>query len=205
MNSIDLARHLTPAAKHRVAEHLGDLRKHHGDDPCTREQAAAHEAGHTIIAMAFGWQFLGCKIRREGSAWVGVTHYRHGYHLSKQPYTHTDAPDVFFAEAVMDLGGVVGEQIAGVFHPASSAFEIADAATACATLDVFAGVAPSSHFARALALAMTEIQANAATFELLRAHFRRSKRLTPAEGRRMLKNVAPRLAGMQFVKRKSPQ
>ena len=205
MNSIDNARYLSPAAKQATAEHLLRIRARHGDDPCSREQTAAHEAGHTIIAVAFGWHFLGCKIQTEDSAWVGVTQYRHSGHLAEQSYRLTDAPDIFFAEAVMDLAGAAGEQAAGLFHPASSSFEIANATTVCTALDAFAGVAAGRHFARALALAMTEIRANAATFELLRAHFRRSKRLTPAEGRRMLKNVAPRLADMQFVKRKSPQ
>ncbi|MCO1462060.1 hypothetical protein L0Y93_10690 [Burkholderia multivorans] len=203
MNSIDNARYLSPAAKQATAEHLLRIRALHGDDPCTREQTAAHEAGHTIIAMAFGWRFLGAHVRSKGQAWTGSTHYEH--RMTGRPYTLDEAADIFFAEAVMDLGGVAGEQVAGLYHPASSHFEIKNAAAACAALDAFTDDAPSSHFARALALAMTEIQANATTFEILRAHFRRSKRLTPAEGRRMLKNVAPRLADMQFVKRKSPQ
>ncbi|MCA8202905.1 hypothetical protein LGM71_17745 [Burkholderia sp. AU33545] len=203
MNSIDNARYLSPAAKQAAAEHLLRVRALHGDDPCSREQTAAHEAGHTIIAVAFGWRFLGAHVRSKNLAWTGSTHYEH--RLTGRHYSLDEAADVFFAEAVMDLGGVAGEQAAGLYHPASSHFEIKNAGTACAALDAFSGDAPGSHFARALALAMTEIQANAATFEVLRAHFRRSKRLTPAEGRRMLKNVAPRLADVQFVKRKSPQ
>ncbi|WP_082727602.1 hypothetical protein [Burkholderia mayonis] len=203
MNSIDNARYLSPAAKQAADAHLLRIRALHGDDPCTREQTAAHEAGHTIIAMAFGWRFLGAHIRSKGQAWTGSTHYEH--RLTGRRYSLDEAADIFFAEAVMDLAGVAGEQVAGLCHPASSHFEIKNAATACAALDAFTDTTPSSYFSRALALAMTEIQANAATFEVLRAHFRRSKRLTPAEGRRMLKNVAPRLADMQFVKRKSPQ
>ncbi|AYY97753.1 hypothetical protein EGY19_10075 [Burkholderia multivorans] len=203
MNSIDNARCLSPAAKRAAAKQLLKLRAVHGDDPCSREQTAAHEAGHTIIAMAFGWRFLGAYVRPQESAWIGSTNYAHS--LTGRPHNLDDTADIFFAEAVMDLGGVAAEQIAGLYHPTSSYFEIKNAAARCSALDALADVAPGSHFARALALAMTEIRANAATFEVLRAHFRRSKRLTPAEGRRMLKNVAPRLAGMQFVKRKSPQ
>jgi len=203
MNSIDNARYLSPAAKQATAEHLLRIRALHGDDPCSREQTAAHEAGHTIIAMAFGWRFLGAHVRSKDGAWTGSTHYEH--RMTGRSYTLDEAADIFFAEAVMDLAGVAGEQVAGLYHPASSHFEIKNAAGAGAALDAFTDAAPSSHFARALALAMSEIQVNAATFELLRAHFRRSKRLTPAEGRRMLKNVTPRLADMQFVKRKSPQ
>ncbi|KVR74276.1 hypothetical protein WK24_07715 [Burkholderia vietnamiensis] len=153
--------------------------------------------------MAFGWRFLGAHVRSKDRAWIGSVNYEH--RLTGRPHKLDDTADIMFAEAVMDLGGVAGEQAAGLYHPTSSYFEIKNAAAACAALDAFTDAVPSSHFARALALAMSEIQANAATFEFLRAHFRRSKRLTPAEGRRMLKNVAPRLAGMQFVKRKSPQ
>ncbi|WP_155632119.1 hypothetical protein [Burkholderia vietnamiensis] len=203
MNSIDNAHWLTRAAKRAAAEQLLRLRAVHGDDPCTREQTAAHEAGHAIIAMAFGWRFLGAHVRSKDRAWIGSVNYEH--RLTGRPHKLDDTADIMFAEAVMDLGGVAGEQAAGLYHPTSSYFEIKNAAAACAALDAFTDAVPSSHFARALALAMSEIQANAATFEFLRAHFRRSKRLTPAEGRRMLKNVAPRLAGMQFVKRKSPQ
>ncbi|KWC78890.1 hypothetical protein [Burkholderia cepacia] len=203
MNSIDDTPCLTPAAKREAAEYLLRLRAIHGDDPCTREQTAAHEAGHTIIAMAFGWKFLGAYIRPQDSAWIGTTNYAHS--LTGRPHNLDDTADTYFAEAVMDLAGLAGERVAGISHPLSSFFEVKNAAARSSALDVFTGDAPMSHFARALALAMSEIQVNAATFELLRAHFRRSKRLTPAEGRRMLKNVAPRLAGMQFVKRKSPQ
>ncbi|ABB09235.1 hypothetical protein [Burkholderia lata] len=203
MNSIDNARYLSPAAKQAAAEYLLRLRAVHGDDPCTREQTAAHEAGHTIIAMAFGWKFLGAHIRPQDSAWIGSTICAHS--LTGRPHDLNNTADIFFAEAVMDLAGLVGERVAGHSHPLSSFFEVKNAAARCSALDVFTGDAPMSHFARALALATSEIQANAATFEVLRAHFRRSKRLTPAEGRRMLKNVAPRLADMQFVKRKSPQ
>lgn len=203
MNSIDDTPCLTPAAKREAAEHLLRLRAIHGDDPCTREQTAAHEAGHTIIAMAFGWKFLGAYIRPQDSAWIGTTNYAHS--LTGRPHNLDDTADIYFAEAVMDLAGLAGERVAGISHPLSSFFEVKNAAARSSALDMVTGDAPMSHFARALALAMTEIQANAATFELLRAHFRRSKRLTPGEGRRMLKNVAPRLAGMQFVKRKSPQ
>ncbi|WP_306715147.1 hypothetical protein [Burkholderia dolosa] len=203
MNSIDNARYLSPAAKEDAAEHLLRIRARHGDDPCSREQTAAHEAGHTIIAMAFGWRFLGAQIRSTDQAWAGSTHYEH--RLTGRPYTLDEAADTFFAEAVMDLAGAAGEQTAGLYHPASSHFEIKNAVVACGMLDAFTDAPQGGHFKRALALAVTEIDANAATFELLRAHFRISKRLTPGEGRRMLKNVAPRLADMQFVKRKSPQ
>lgn len=203
MNSTDDACCLTPAAKRAAAKQLLKLHAVHGDDPCSREQAAAHEAGHTIIAMAFGWRFLGAYIRPQESAWIGSTKYAHS--LTGRPHNLDDTAGILFAEAVMDLGGVAAEQIVGLYHPTSSYFEIKSAAARCGVLDEFTGDTPGSHFARALALAMTEIRANAATFEILRAHFRRSKRLTPAEGRRMLKNVAPRLADMQFVKRKSPQ
>ncbi|MBU9221059.1 hypothetical protein [Burkholderia multivorans] len=203
MNSIDHTPCLTPAAKQDAIEHLLKLRAVHGDDPCSRAQAAAHEAGHTIIAMAFGWRFLGAYIRPQDSAWIGSTNYAHA--LSGRPHKLDETADIYFAEAVMDLGGVAGEQVAGLYHPLSSYLEIRNAAARCDALDAFYDEPRGHHFKRALVHAVKEIQANAATFELLRAHFRRSKRLTPAEGRRMLKNVAPRLAGMQFVKRKSPQ
>lgn len=204
MSYVDNAPCMTPAAKQAAAEQLLKLRAVHGDDPCSREQTAAHEAGHTIIAMAFGWRFLGAHVRpKEEGAWVGSVHYEH--QLTGRPHDLNDTADIFFAEAVMDLGGVAGEQVAGLYHPTSSYFEIRNAAVRCDALDAFADEPRGHYFKRALMLAIREIQANAATFELLRAHFRRSKRLTPAEGRRMLKNVAPRLAGMQFVKRKSPQ
>ncbi|VWD51425.1 hypothetical protein [Burkholderia contaminans] len=203
MNSIDNAHWLTRAGKQAAAEQLLRLRAVHGDDPCTREQTAAHEAGHAIIAMAFGWRFLGAHVRSKGRAWVGAVNYEH--RKTGRPHKLDDTADILFAEAAMDLGGIAGEQIAGLYHPTSSYFEIKNAAARCDALDAFAEEPRGHHFKRALLLAMTEIQANAATFEILRAHFRRSKRLTPAEGRRMLKNVAPRLADMQFVKRKSPQ
>lgn len=203
MNSVDDACCLSPAAKRETAQHLLRLRAIYGDDPCTREQTAAHEAGHTIIAMAFGWKFMGAYIRPQDSAWIGSTNYAHA--LTGLPHNLDVTADIFFAEAVMDLAGLAGERVAGLSHPLSSFFEIKNAAVRSSVLGALTGDAPMSHFARALALATSEIQANAATFEILRAHFRRSKRLTPAEGRRMLKNVAPRLAGMQFVKRKSPQ
>lgn len=61
-----------------------ELVMEHGHDPGTRPQAAAHEAGHVVVAHALGWTVDGAKLIKhfypDRIRWGGFTeHTMPGY------------------------------------------------------------------------------------------------------------------------------
>lgn len=108
----------------------------HGRDPCTRRQAAAHEAGHVVVYAALGATIdhVEIKPRRAagGKLWLGLT----------RPSALTDGliaepaggflairqPSEVLARLMLEsLAGLVGERAAELDHPASSIDEAATA------------------------------------------------------------------------------
>lgn len=117
---------LPPAlAAHAVQATLKAIQMY-GMDPATRAQAAAHEAGHVIMAVALGATVTSATVTRRKwgrfTAWGGETlHVMPGFE-GKGPMivTARDHPVLALHGALHSLAGFAGEMAAGLDHPASS-------------------------------------------------------------------------------------
>ncbi len=168
-----------------------------GRDPATKAQAAAHEAGHIILAHAAGALVTSARIFDEADrgrrAWVGITH-----HESPDPTgiaggsgftTVAAAPVCAFRFAIVAGAGFAGEILAGLDHPASSLDERWEVLRVCAQLDKALDV-PEGTALRLVGIFSTNaLGDHRPQFDAIRAHLERKRRLTRSEAARMLAGV----------------
>ncbi|KVG74308.1 hypothetical protein [Burkholderia ubonensis] len=179
------------------------LRALHGDDPATRAQAAAHEAGHAIMAASFGWRLTDIRLQRHTSGkWHGFVNFEHP-RANQALRVHED-PELVLASAVTMLGGRAAEQRVGRYHPCGSIGELLYASDTCAQMDEWAEVERGSTLALVEEAAAARLQAYAATFDLLRAHLARTCKLLPTERRRMFQAVTPSPIEFPYPEKKKP-
>lgn len=169
----------------------------HGRDPATKSQAAAHEAGHIILAYAAGAIVTGARIFEEAGrrAWVGITH-----HTTPDPTgtvggkgtgftTVAAAPVCAFRYAIITAAGLAGEVLAGLDHPASSVDERWMALCICAQLDKALGMPDGTTLHLVGTFTDNVLADHRAQFAAIRAHLERNRRLTRSEATRMLASV----------------
>lgn len=108
---------LPPGAALEMAHHLLEECERHGDDPCTREQAAAHEAGHFIAGRALlGHVYPAIRIYRYEGRWLGRCTMPHGVDTT----AYVQDASLFLGTAAQNVGGFAGEMAAGLAHETSS-------------------------------------------------------------------------------------
>lgn len=158
----------------------------HGLDPCTRTQAAAHEAGHVLVGYVYSESIKGARLWAENGRWVGANVRDHEVYRRPEPARLTDEPDRALRCAVLNLAGFAGEIAAGLEHPSSSVDERMKAqAFASIVASVWGGTAQHVE-AAAMALCALAIRTNRLSFDTIRGHLFRTRRLTGAEAGRML-------------------
>jgi hypothetical protein len=173
-------RNIVRAGKRIAAEH--------GLDPCTKAQAAAHEAGHLIVASAMGETVRGARIWQEASGlWVGMN--KRESRSCDERWTVKGRPGFAFQQACNLFAGVVGEGLAGHFHPASSLDERGKVQLICAELDDLSGDPEGMAHIRATTLVQAILTHYRAQFNIVRLHLMQRRRLTPSEAKRMLAKV----------------
>ena len=165
----------------------------HGIDPCTRGQAAAHEAGHVVVGYVYGDTIEGARIwadHRTGSArWVGANQRDHPFYHRPDPARLAEEPDRALRAAVCNYAGFAGEIAAGLEHPSSSIDERMKAkAFAAVVAEAWSGEADQVAIT-VMALCVRAIEENRVAFDTIRAHLYRTRRLTRAEAARMLARV----------------
>lgn len=169
-----------------------------GRDPATKAQAAAHEAGHVIVAHAAGALVTGARIFEEADrgrrAWAGLTHrttpdptgaFSDGNSFS----TVTAAPVCAFRYAVIAAAGFAGEKLAGLDHPASSLDERSMVRRICAELDKVLNMPDGSALRLVGSFTHDALGDHRAQFAAIRAHLDRNRRITRSEAARMLASV----------------
>ena len=161
----------------------------HGHDPCTRAQAAAHEAGHVLVGYFCSEVINGARIWAQGGRWVGANNRDHEVYRRPEPEHVTDEPDRAFRCALLNLAGFAGEIVAGLEHPSSSVDERMKAQAYAGIVAEVWGGAPQQVEAAVMALCLNAIKANRLAFDTLRGHLYRTRRLTAAEALRMLRHV----------------
>ena len=169
-----------------------------GRDPATKAQAAAHEAGHVIVAHAAGALVTGARLFDETDrgrrAWAGITH-----RITPDPTgafadgdgfaTVADAPVCAFRYAIINAAGFAGEVLAGLDHPASSLYERSMVRRICAELDKALNMPDGSALRLVGAFTRDALGDHRAQFAAIRAHLDRNRRITRSEAARMLASV----------------
>lgn len=165
----------------------------HDYDPGTRPQAAAHEAGHVVVAHALGWTVDGAKLIKHYHAdrvrWGGFTYYTiPGYEEPKYKLI-ADDPVGAFQLAVNALAGFLGEKLVGLDHPTSSLDERYQAMNIAASLnEVFA--APEGYIELVIGKVCQQIlESNCQHFDVIRTHLNLTRKLARSEAKKMLVHV----------------
>lgn len=159
----------------------------HGLDPCTKAQAAAHEAGHVVVARAMGETILGARIWQDGKYWLGMNKRDSG--LANEAFFAHERPLEAFRGACNLLAGIAGEDFAGHYHASSSIDEREKARSICAVLDDVAGKPEGmtqQHAAEVVHAILTRYRSQ---FDTVRAHLMQRRRLTTQDANRMLAKV----------------
>jgi hypothetical protein len=184
--------------------HLANLRQvqerafaEHGLDPCTLPQAAAHEAGHIIVAASLGDRVEGAKLFKSRApeklfggrrTWLGTTQRERKTHTSTLP-AFAVSPARLAYEVLNEIAGLVGEQTAGLDHPASSLDEVLAAQFACVELERRGLGDAEKLFRRAWGSCTLIIDRNRQQFDVVRGHLENRRRLTQGEADRMLARI----------------
>lgn len=169
-----------------------------GRDPATKAQAAAHEAGHVIVAHVAGALVTGARlfdgIDRGRRVWLGTTHRTTPNPtgaIGNGSTTVAAAPVCAFRHAIIAAAGFAGEKRAGLDHPASSLDERSMVRRVCAELDRVLNMADGTNL-RLLGTILDKALSDYQTqFAAIRTHLERHRRLTRSEAARMLASVKP--------------
>jgi hypothetical protein len=152
----------------------------YGPDPCTRQQAADHEAGHCVLMIATGEGVRDTQImkKRDGnrSVWLGLTHGANGRGDVVPAFAMADQQ--LMEIAVTSVGGIAGEQEGRTYHPASSINELAVGSSIVGTLARRWGVPTESLLKALMIVTRNTISFNRGAFDDIRRALVRSKKLT---------------------------
>lgn len=193
LTGVDILRGMSAESDQHIAQADIEARLVHGADPCTRAQAAAHEAGHLLVAYAVGEQVSGARIARRqehGRAiWLGCAQYGDSAQGTRvvQAATH---PELALRSAAINLAGFLGEEFAGLSHPASSIDERYMATVLCSAVAKSFGLEPNGVGARVESYCIEVLTRNRMAFDVMRGHLYRAKRLSQSDALRMLARVA---------------
>jgi len=159
-----------PQAAYQIAF---DTLARYGEEPCTRPQAAAHEAGHWIVGDTMGLgPYRWLKVFKRHGKWLGENRP-----VEDRAAHIVEEPGRYRRQAMQVIGGFMGEAMAGYFHPSSS---IDERALYQAMSESLAQV----HGGHPLAIHMTGCMVTAGIiterrheFDLIRHHLERHPRM----------------------------
>jgi hypothetical protein len=168
--------------------------REHGADPCSKQQTAAHEAGHVIVAHTFGERLKSSQIFAvqgpHAPAWVGNTNMVLPGRDASMRTSAAQDPSYALRSIMNTLAGICAEIAAGLDHPASSADERFFADAACADLAGVLGVPAARIMAAAVVLCQTALATNAVAFEVVRTSLQLHQRVTGLTLRPVLARAA---------------
>ena len=158
----------------------------HGADPGTIEQAAAHEAGHLVVSLALDPDatFIRSRLHRNPDAtWGGYSEvWCPSIHLIEgETFRPSQEPDRAALLMTIQAAGIVGEMVAGHWHPASSLDEV----MMVKGVATEAGIHPLS----IILAAHTSIRRNQVIFDTLRGVLARNRRLLKSDVSRACRNL----------------
>ena len=145
----------------------------HGDEPCSRSQAAAHEAGHWIIGDTMGlcpYRLL--RVFRRHGQWLGEN-----LPMDNSTAHAIDEPKRYRCHTLQVIGGFVGELAAGHCHPSSSLDERTLFQSMCHTIAHFEGCHTVALHMAAFWVAAEIIESRREDFNRVRHHLERERRI----------------------------
>ena len=158
---------------HLAEQITAEMLDQYGEEPCTREQAAAHEAGHWVIGDTLGLApYRRLRLFKWRGRWLGENIEVH----PTEVHILEDL-DGYQVRALQTIGGFVGEIVAGHWHPSSSIDERISLEARCCTMARLHGGQPVILFASAVVVAVEIIQTRRAAFDLVRHHLERERRI----------------------------
>lgn len=181
-----------PALRQAITAAWPQVIAQHGEDPGTRAQAAAHEAGHIVVAAVLGERIVSARVDRRKcrgrAVWVGNTERAGGPVIGR--YTDVRAEPVNGLHmAASELAGYAGECAVGLGHPSSSIDERAKAQQICETVDKTLAMRDGESGAGVMGFCQEAIRANRSQFDLIRAALMRATKLHGGEARRHLEGL----------------
>ena len=189
------AQNSTSEFHHWVIESCVESIKVYGIDPATKEQAAAHEAAHIVVAHAIGEKIKWARIEQQFMyghvAWTGWNERSfHAYDISR-PISVSDNPSLGFRHAVNNFAGFCGETLIYLGHPSSSIDERCRAWVICAELDnVFRLPEGTMAFRSGIACPVI-LNRNKSQFDAIRAHLEKHEKLSSEDATQLLVGVIP--------------
>lgn len=176
---------------HALSRHVIDT---FGTDPCTKGQAAAHEAGHLIVAWALGESLRGARIGPRKvlgrTLWLGINH-REGAPGDGTCYSALSNPHAVLHAAAVNLAGYAGEVVVGLDHPSSSLDERFKAQSMCEDLDRVLKLPIGSTADTVTALVFGIFARNRPQFDRLRGHLASRRVASRKDIARLLASVPP--------------
>ncbi len=158
---------------HLAEQITAEILDQYGEEPCTREQAAAHEAGHWVVGDTLGLApYRWLRVFRERGKWLGEN-----IEVSPVSANIFEDPDRYRVTALQVIAGFIGEAAAGHFHPSSSIDERIRLEASCAGLSQLYGGRPEALLAGAMVTVAEIIQARQDDFYLVRRHLERERRI----------------------------
>lgn len=163
-----------------------EMAARHGYDPATRLQAAAHEAGHVVMATALGEVVTGARIFSSQGRWGGSNQRNT---IANPPTLVTEDPLAAIAAICNNLAGYFGEFHANCHHPSSSVDEKLRAAQILLALSVSINIHYASLENLSISLVNKTITSNKTALEVVKNHLFEHRRLLRKDARRMLRSV----------------
>ena len=194
---------LNPALIGHAAQVGRSLVLEHGHDPCTRKQAAFHEAGHAVVLAAFGARIKSCEIRKrraphsDTQLWLGLTYcddnsWHQGRPNQDGNYLSTDQSIEYLVRTGMDtLAGIAGEIVTNTWHPSSSIDENVTGLSIASALDSRYGLAHSTAGVVLMALNTNLLDQHRVIFLELGHLLAKHKKLSGGVVAHLLRGVEP--------------
>lgn len=167
----------------------------HGHDSATKPQAAAHEAGHVIVATAIGETITDARLKSHNAMgrtiWLGSNQRTSPHCELDRHFDICNEPMAALRIAINSVAGFFGEMQVRLDHPSSSIDERYKTTVICAELDRLWGKPDESTAAFVGRVVRIVLHTNIPRFDAIRAHLMRTGRLTQGEAKRMLESVVP--------------
>jgi hypothetical protein len=200
--SINL-RGMPPRLVQKIALMAAQVCAKHGEDPATLAQAAAHEAGHVIVAFALGGTPRRVRIFRESyhgrEVWLGTNSIRWRWAADAYPFAfESDIPRAF-TEMVVTISGFMGEESAGLGHPSSSLDERAIVTMGARGIAPLLGCEVVDAEVLFGATAMLAIRESRTAFDELRALLQLRRHLESFEIQRVLHSHGAKRMDLGFL------
>lgn len=162
----------------------------YGEDIASKEQAAAHEAGHVVVAYAIGERIDEARVYRHPhptrEVWIGSNHCFCADVDPNRVFQVRDDPVTAFRMVVNNSAGYMGEKIARLDHPSSSVDERMKAEYVGRALDDTWRRPATFAVEKAQRLCRIVLEKNRAQFDAIREHLCATERLSSSDAARML-------------------